>query len=235
MEESLSATDLSATVTSALPQKKNLLTVLLTGIVSKLNTRKSRLKNMVNILKFKFKPGMIVSVVGVLVLCIISFYLGMAYGTKRIVVASDQRVAPPLIKANQTINKTFLFPLKDDKGQEVSKVKYTIENAELEDTIIINGQKATAVKGKTFLVINLKLVNDYKNGIEINTRDYIRLAANKKGDKLAPDIHNDPVKVQAISTKLTRLGFPINDSDKDLQLEIGEINGKKDTIRLDLK
>jgi hypothetical protein len=51
---------------------------------------------------------------------------------------------------------------------------------------------------------------------------------------LAPDIHNDPVEVQAISTKPTRVGFPINDTDKKLTLFIGEINGQKDKVELGL-
>jgi hypothetical protein len=52
---------------------------------------------------------------------------------------------------------------------------------------------------------------------------------------LAPEIHNDPVEVQALSTKYTRLAFPIDDTYKDLTLYVGEINGHKDAIKLNLK
>jgi hypothetical protein len=73
-------------------------------------------------------------------------------------------------------------------------------------------------------------------GIEINSRDYVRLIVDgNTKEMLAPEIHNDPVEAQAISTKYTRVGFPINTSDKNLVLQVGEINGPKQTIKLEFK
>ena len=86
------------------------------------------------------------------------------------------------------------------------------------------------------MIINLKIINDLNSCVQINTKDYVRLSLN--GDKnvwLAPDIHNDPVEVQAISTKLTRVGFAISTSDKNIILRIGEINGAKTDIPVDPK
>ncbi|OFW63868.1 MAG: hypothetical protein A2Z35_03420 [Actinobacteria bacterium RBG_19FT_COMBO_36_27] len=135
--------------------------------------------------------------------------------------------------ATQDINKEFSFPLKNTKGEEVTTFKYIVEKAELRDEIIVKGQKATAVKGRVFLIINLKINNDYIQTIVINTKDFIRLSVNgNENELLAPDIHNDPVEAQAISTKYTRLGFPINDSDESLVLWVGEINGDKQKIDL---
>ena len=72
--------------------------------------------------------------------------------------------------------------------------------------------------------------------IKINTKDFIRLSVNNNQNEwLAPDLHNDPVEVQAISTKNTRLGFPVNESDKNLVLQVGEIEGYKQQISLSLK
>lgn len=147
---------------------------------------------------------------------------------------ADTRPLAPSVKAEQALNKTFEFPLTNDKGVVVSKIKYKITNAQLQDSIIVNGQKANAVVGRTFLVLNLEITNSHTQGIEINSRDYIRLTVNDKTDLIAADIHNDPVAVQAISTKITRLGFPINDTDKNLKLQIGEIKGKKEIIDLTL-
>lgn len=138
-------------------------------------------------------------------------------------------------RAAQDVNKEFNFPLKDAKGEEVSKIKYVVEKAELRDEIIVQGQKATAVKGRTFLIITLKISNEHNQPIEINTRDYLRLSVNSnENELLAPDIHNDPAEVQAISTKYTRVGFPINTSDNNLVLFVGEINGAKEKIELKL-
>lgn len=140
-------------------------------------------------------------------------------------------IAPAIATAN--LNKEFSFPLLDEKGKEVARVKYEITSSELRDEIVVKGQRATSVKGRFFLIFNIKIVNNYNKAIQINTRDYIRLIVNNnEGDLLAPDIHNDPVEVQAASTKFTRVGYAINESDKDLKIRIGELNGQKETVEL---
>lgn len=137
-------------------------------------------------------------------------------------------------KATEILNKEFDFPLKDSTGKEVSKFKYIIESVDLRDEIVVKGQKATAIQGKIFLIINLKIVNEHNQGVQINTKDYVRLSLNgNKTEWLASDFHNDPVEIQAISTKQTRLGFAVNNSDKNPLLRIGEINGEK--IELPIK
>lgn len=162
---------------------------------------------------------------------------GVIVLTGRLVVASNKQqvadtrttVAGP--KASVTLNKEYSFPILDSKGKEVTKLKYTIQNAELRNEIIVKGQRASAIEGRTFLILNIKIVNDYDKGIDINARDYIRLITNgNENELLAADIHNDPVSVQPISTKITRLGFPINDTDKNLVLQVGEIKGAKDFV-----
>lgn len=141
------------------------------------------------------------------------------------------KVADALKKVE--LKKTFTFPLLDNEGEEIGAFSYELQNAELRNEIIVQGQRATSVSGRIFVVINLKLKNDLKNGLEINSRDYIRLSTNgNKDDLLAPEIHNDPVEVQAISSKYTRVGFAINETDKNLVLIVGEIDGDKEEISL---
>ena len=170
-------------------------------------------------------PYLVIGFFVVLTLVLIASALRRAGGRTDIVIAPA--------KADQQINKEFTFPLKNDKGEEVSKIKYIIENVEKRDEIIVKGQRARSVRGRTFLIFNLKIVNDFNQVIQIQTRDYVRLSVN--GDKnqwLAPDIHNDPVDIQAISTKLTRIGFAINDSDKNIVLRVGEIQGEKQELEI---
>jgi hypothetical protein len=187
----------------------------------------------------KRKSLMFVALV-ILILAIVYFVKGNAFksGSNNSSVlgsSGNDRVQLPDAKASQTLNKEFSFPLKDEKGKEISQLKYTIEAAELRDQIIVKGQKATSVEGRTFLILNLKLVNEYTKPIDIKTGDYLRLSVNgNEGEWLAPDMNNDPVSVQAISTKYTRVGFPINDTDKNLQLRVGEIEGEKQIVPLDL-
>lgn len=149
---------------------------------------------------------------------------------------ADSRIELKKPLATQTINKTFSFPLKDGAGKTVSTIKYTIEAAEMRDEIIVKGQRATSVKGRTFLILPIKITNSYNQSVQINARDYVRLIVNNNtNEKLAPDIHNDPVEVQAISTKQTRVGFPIDDTVSSLVLQVGEINGDKQDITLTLR
>lgn len=147
----------------------------------------------------------------------------------------DTRPLPAVTLAKTELNKDFKFALKDDNGKKVGELEYKVVSAELQDSIIVKGQRATAVKGRIFLILNIKIVNNNSQGVQVNTRDYIRLSINNKDEWIAADIHNDPVEVQAISTKITRLGFPINEADKDLKLQIGEIEGNKETVNIKFK
>ena len=155
--------------------------------------------------------------------------------TQKITQASSQpQIANAL--ATEEIGKTFEFPFKDNNNKEIGKIKYTIEKAELRNQIYIKGAPANALKGKTFFIVNLKLKNDTKLGIKMNTRDYIRLSINNNQNEwLAPNIHNDPAEVQAQSTENTRLGFIISATDSNLLLRVGEIDGVKETIKLRIK
>lgn len=132
-----------------------------------------------------------------------------------------------------TLDRELTFPLKDGEGNPTeSFLKYTISSAALTDQIVIKGQKATAIPGRTFLILSLKLENPTQTSLSIRTRDFVRLEPEGSVDKLAPDIHNDPSEVQAISTKITRVGFPVNDGVRNFKLYVGEINGEKQVIDL---
>lgn len=189
---------------------------------------------MIDILKKALNPSFPLFKIVVVILIILgltgAFYLGRMTAPVTSNVQADNIV--PL--STQSINKDFNFSLKDSKGSEVGKFKYNIQSAELDNQIIIKGAKATAVKGRAFLVINLKITNSNSQTIQINTRDYIRLSVNGSAELLAPDIHNDPEEIQANSTKYTRVGFAVNESNKSLKLIVGEISGSKTDIILNL-
>lgn len=142
------------------------------------------------------------------------------------VLGSTAEVAPPVATAD--INQSFPIPLTDENGDELADLDYAIENAELRKEILVKGNKATAIEGRAFLVVNLKITNNSEKGVNVNSRNYIRLNVNDNQEEwFAPDIHNDPVEVQAISTKKTRIGFPINETDTNLTLQFGDIEGEK--------
>ncbi len=175
---------------------------------------------------------------GMLIALVVVFLAGRYFApstTLGEVSGKDSRADAPTPIATQELNKSFDFPLLDEKGKQVAKIKYIVESANLQDAFIYQGKTATAVKGRTFLIFNLKITNPYSKTIEINAKDYIRVKMNGSEEQLAPEIHNDPVQIQADSTKYTRIGLPINDTDKDIILLIGELDGKKETIKLNLE
>ncbi len=138
---------------------------------------------------------------------------------------------PGLLKKT-LINRWFTFPMRDNSGSEVTQISYGVDSAELRNEIILNGQTATAAPGRVFLIFNIRLRNDSSQPVQLATGDYVRLNTNNGQDWLAPEINNDPVIVQAISTKLTRLGFPINQTATDFKLQVGEIKGDKTTFEV---
>jgi hypothetical protein len=151
---------------------------------------------------------------------------------------STNQVSAPDVLSTINLDKKFTFPLKDDKGAVVGNFEYMIQSATLQKQIIVQGQRATAVAGRQFLIVNLKITNSLKKTIQLNTRDYIRIiTATDPNEQLAADIHNDPVEVQAISTKFTRVGIAINESDtkKTIHMKVGEIDGTKQNIDLNFK
>ena len=135
-------------------------------------------------------------------------------------------------KAVATLNRVFTFPL----GTTGGSFKFTLIDADLQKQIIVKGSRVTAIDGRIFLILNLKLANNQSQGLQVNTRDFIRLSVNgNTAEFFAPEIHNDPVDVHAISTQPARVGFPVNESDKNFVLRVGEINGKKQDVPLVFK
>jgi hypothetical protein len=144
------------------------------------------------------------------------------------------QVSGPL--ASAPIDQSYQLPLRNRDGEEVAQITFEIQSAEKRQDILVKGNLATAINDRLFLIINVKINNPYTQAIEIPVRSYFRLSTNgNQSEWLAPDIHNDPVEIQAISTKLTRIGFPINKSDQNLVIQFGEVKGDKQLIELNFE
>ncbi len=198
------------------------------------STASQVVKNIKRVLK-RNGTNIAIGIVVLLIIFIVFFafrrIIGSLENGGQSVLSGNQATIPQPDK-ELSLQKEFSFPLKDATGKEVSKIKVALLNAAQQRVIIVKGRQARALSNRTFLVINLKITNDYNKTIQINLRDYLRLTVNKSSEKLAPDIHNDPVEIQALSTKYTRVGFPINRSDKNIVLQVGEINRDKEMIPL---
>lgn len=172
----------------------------------------------------------------IIVITVVSFVRSLPDAQSR-PVETTQNVSPNAL-ATINLDRKFEFPLRDETGKEVATFDYVIQSVQLQKQIIVKGQRASAIEGRIFLILNLKITNSEKQTISLNTRDYLRLVvASTSNEQLAPDIHNDPVEVQAISTKYTRVGIAINEEDakKLVQLKVGEIDAEKQNIDLNFK
>ena len=138
------------------------------------------------------------------------------------------------VAAEIPINKSFRFPVYDQNGKATDLfLAMNLTSAQKMKNILIQGKPATAREGKIFLIINLEVANDQKQPLNIAPVDLIRLV-DAQGKKFAPDVHNEAVAVEPISVKKTRVGFVIDEPSPGFELQVGEINGSKETISLAL-
>ena len=169
-------------------------------------------------------------IIGVIILIIGARSLVLRIKAKPAVMSNSvSTVADPL---TVPIEREFSFKVYDKDKTLSDPVRYVITTVQLTKQIVIKGQKATAVSGRAFLILNLKLVNEFDKSLFLNTRNYVRIQPNGSQDKLAPEIHNDTVEVQPLSTKLTRIGMPVSETDKKFTLHVGELEGEKQQIEI---
>jgi hypothetical protein len=136
------------------------------------------------------------------------------------------------VPAITTLDKQYTFPI-NSSGVKVGEINFIIKSVERTKEVMIAGQKATAVRGRELVIVNAELTNSGNLGVMVNTRNYLRLTVNNQDKLLAPEYHPDPLDLQPQSTKDIRLGFSIAETDENLVLQVGELQGPKDVIKLD--
>lgn len=133
------------------------------------------------------------------------------------------------------VNRNFDFIALNNLGKATgSKIKFKMTDAEKTDQVSVKDQTFTAKNNKTFLIINLDLRNDETTVQNILPGDLVRLAISGSEDtRFAPDLHNSLVGIAAISTKTDRVGFVIPNEAKNFKLYVGELEGKKEEVKVD--
>lgn len=133
------------------------------------------------------------------------------------------------------VNKNFDFIALNNQGKATGfKIKLKMTDAEKTDQVSVKDQTFTAKNNKTFLIINLDLRNDETTVQNIIPGDLVRLAISPSDDtRFAPDLHNSLVGIAAISTKTDRVGFVIPNEAKNFKLYVGELEGKKEEVKVD--
>jgi hypothetical protein len=167
----------------------------------------------------------------ILLVILLGGILWWAKGVVFPAVTGNQKTSLKGPIAQMTLNEELLLPINDDKGEELTKVKYVVKTAELRDEIIVGGRKATTIEGQAFLVLTIDITNDYSQPIQINSRDFLQVSVNNDDSKwYSPKIHSDPVDVRPGSTNTTRIGLTINSGDENIRLRLGEVTAEKRII-----
>lgn len=133
------------------------------------------------------------------------------------------------------VNKSFNFNALSNQGKSTgNKIKFTIKDSEKTNQVLVKDQTYTATNNKLFLILNLELRNDETTLQNIIPGDLVRLSVGGDDDtRYAPDLHNSLVGIAAISTKSDRVGFVIPSESKNFKIYVGELEGKKEEVRVD--
>ena len=110
----------------------------------------------------------------------------------------------------------------------------TLTNTTINNTLLIQGKRASTREGKTFLIINMEVENQFKVPLYIFPIDLLRLVR-EDGKRIAPSVHQGTVEVRPVSTKKSNVGFVIDPNEKDFNIEVGEVNRDKQVIEISFK
>lgn len=167
-------------------------------------------------------------IIGILVLLVVFVGVGWVRGRKPIV---KQEAAKTI---TTSVDKNFDFPALNNQGKLIynTKIKLKITNVEKTNQVMVKDQTYTAKNNKLFLIVNLEVKNDASQAVNILPGDLIRLSYNEEDNKFAPDLHNNLVPIAAISTRIDRVGFVIPADIKEFKLYVGELEGKKETVKV---
>ncbi len=168
-----------------------------------------------------------------ILLMIASIYLLFIYKANKGAVlsatVSSSRLDEPT--ARQEIHKSFQINVR---GNE-EKILYTIQKAELRKSLIINNAQPTANEGNIFLVLYLKLVNDTRNQLQVNTDKTIFLRVNNKINALSPDITENIVSIPPLYFTYSRVVFVVKETERNFLVEIQTGDTTKESLPLQLK
>lgn len=135
--------------------------------------------------------------------------------------------------ANKTaINQTYAIVARDKDGRSLgTETNLVITDAEKTSSVLIQGKRYNTRNGKLFLLINFEMDNPDTSVYYTNPTDLVRYQR-VDGKKFAPTVHQGIVQVRPQSTKNSNVGFVVDESEKNFTIEIGEVDGTKQTLEI---
>lgn len=128
-------------------------------------------------------------------------------------------------KPQATISQDFAVQArtKDKIRVRYADLGVKLTNAEIANSLLVQGKRARTREGKTFLIINMEVENQFAVPLYTFPVDLLRLVR-EDGKKIAPSVHQGTVEVRPISTKKSNVGFVVDPGDKDFKVEVGELS-----------
>ncbi len=146
-----------------------------------------------------------------------------------------QRFFPPVPQKQSVesilVNRSFEFTAQNKAGETEEKLKFTLVSAEKVKQVSRQNVPIRAAEDQEFLVIGLELENETKETLYLYPAELIRLV-DEQGKKFAPDYYNQMAEVLPISVKKDEIAFNVNATQKTFHLQVGEIEGEKETIEI---
>lgn len=143
-----------------------------------------------------------------------------------------QSVKKSLLGESRALGNSFEITSRSSDGSSLDKkMKINLTNANITNQILIQGKRAKTRKGKLFLIVTMELSNDEPSVVYSFPVDLIRLAREDK--KFAPSVHQGRVEIRPTSTKVSNVGFVIEEDEKNFTLELGEISETKQSVSVD--
>ena len=130
------------------------------------------------------------------------------------------------------LNKKINFPIKDSSGKDTgNQLVVNFTNVERSEKILYKGRPLSPRESKDFIVVNIEIENSTKDRLTVRPADFMRLV-DTQGRQFAADIQTDPIKVEPLSIKRTRIVYIVADNLRDLKFLIGQINADRETVEV---
>jgi len=129
-----------------------------------------------------------------------------------------------------TLEKKFSFPAQNNQGRK-NEIAFILNGAEKTNQIYFRNRPLRAGEEQSFLVLTLQLQNETPERLYFYSADFVRLI-DKEERKFEADFKSPRFEIAPFSTKKDKLVFLVPKNQNEFKIQVGELEGTKETIRL---